>query len=58
MNILDKEGQKRWVIVGRWLRWIKASTKIEYFGSLVQPNQILDSFEQARVPVIKKSTGV
>ena len=32
----------------RWLRWIKASTKIEYFGSLVQPNQILDSFEQAQ----------
>ena len=36
-------GNRRW-----WLRWIKASTKIEYFGSLVQPNQILDSFEQAQ----------
>ena len=58
MNILDKEGQKRRVIVGGGFDGLKLVRKLNTSEALFNRTRYWTALNRPRVPVIKKSTGV
>ena len=64
MDILDKEGQKRWIIVGGGFDGLKLARKLkrDKFQILRKPcsteTRYWTALNRPRIPVIKKSTGV
>ena len=58
MDIPDKEGQKRLVIVGGGFDGLKLVRKLNTSEALFNRTRYWTALNRPRVPVIKKSTGV